>query len=140
MDAIGHIGTIRITAMGSVRLELRRQHQEHEHHRQHEGEDRGVAGAQLLVGERGPFVAEAFGQRFDRELFHDRHRLPPGCTGRGAIELGGRIEIVARPAVRPGGVAHRRERAERYGVAAGVANTDGQHPWWSCAIRHWPAR
>ena len=41
--ATRHMGTIRITASGSVRLELRRQHQEHEHHGQHEGEHRGAS-------------------------------------------------------------------------------------------------
>ena len=46
---------------------------------------------------------------------------------RRAIELGGRIEIVARHAVGPGDVAHGRERAERHRVAAGVAHADLEH-------------
>ena len=46
---------------------------------------------------------------------------------RRAVELGRRIKIVARHAVRAGDVAHRRERAERHGVAAVVAHADLEH-------------
>ena len=109
-------------------LELRRQHQEHEHHREHEGEHRGVAGAQLLERERRPFVGEAVRQRLRRELLHDLDRLALRIAGRrGAIELGRRIEVVARHAIGPGNVAHGRERAERHGFAARIAHADLQH-------------
>ncbi len=37
-------------------LELCRQHQEHEDHRQNEGENGRIARPQLLEGQRGPFV------------------------------------------------------------------------------------
>ena len=98
-------------------LELRRQHQEHEHHRQHEGEHRGIAGAQLLEGERGPLIGEAFRQRLRRQLLHDLDRLALAVAGRGrAIEFGRRIEIIARHAVGPGDGPHRGEGAERHGI------------------------
>ena len=83
-------------------LVLRGEHQEHEHHRQHEGEDRGVAGAQLLEGERRPLVAEAVAAASRRASFSmicDRLALREAGRG-GAVELGGRIEVVARHAVR----------------------------------------
>ena len=84
-------------------FELRRQHQEHEHHRQHEGEDRGIAGADLLERERRPLVGKPSRQRLGRELLHDLDRLALAVAGRRrAVELGGRIKIVARHAVGPG--------------------------------------
>ena len=42
-------------------LELRGEHQEHEHHGEREGEDRGVAGPDLLERERRPLVAKPSG-------------------------------------------------------------------------------
>ncbi len=65
-------------------FELRREHQEDEHHGEHEGEHRGIAGPDLLEGERRPFVAEAVGQRLGGELLHDLDRLPLRIAGRGA--------------------------------------------------------
>ena len=72
-------------------LELRREHEEHEHDTEREREHRGVAGPDLLVGELGPFVAEALRQRFGRQLLHEIDRLALRVAGRSrAIELGGR--------------------------------------------------
>ena len=62
---------------------------------------RGIAGPDLLEGERRPFVAEPVGQGFGRELLHDLDRLALRVAGRRcAVELGRRIEIVARHPVR----------------------------------------
>ena len=106
-------------------LKLRRQHQEHEHHRQHESENRGVAGADLLEGERGPFVGEAGRQNLLRQLLHDMDGLALAVAGGGsAVELGGRIEIVARHAIGAGDVAHGGEGAERHRAAGIVAHAD----------------
>ena len=56
----------------------------------------------------------------------DRLALREAGRGR-AVELGGRIEIVARHAVGAGHVAHGGEGAERHRVAARVAHADLEH-------------
>jgi len=40
---------------------LRREHEEHEHDRQREGKERGVAGADLLQRQRRPFEVKPCG-------------------------------------------------------------------------------
>ncbi len=108
-------------------LVLSGKHQEHEHDSEREGEDGRRAGAQLLEGQRGPLVAEARRQRLRRQLLHDVDRLTLRIAGRRrAVELGGGIEVVARHAVGPGDVAHRREGAERHGVALVITHADLQ--------------
>ena len=65
-------------------LVLGGQHQEHEHHRKHEGKDRSVARPQLLEGKRRPLIAEAIGQRLGGELLHDLDGLALRVAGRRA--------------------------------------------------------
>ena len=129
IEATRHIGTIRMTASGSVRLSnCAASTRNTKTTAEHEGEDRGVAGADLLVGERRPFIGEAVGQRFRRKLLHDLDRLALREAGRRrAIELGGGIDIVARHAIRPGDVAHGREGAERHGFAGRIAHAQIEH-------------
>ncbi len=106
-------------------LELRGQNEEDENHRENEREDRGVAGPDLLQRQRRPLEAEPFGQHFGREPLHDLDGLALAVAGSGgAVELGRRIEVVARHPVGSGNVAHRRERAERHGLACRVAHAD----------------
>ena len=102
IEAMRLIGTMRMTAERQRQaLELRGEHEEDEHDAEREGKRRGVAGADLLVGEFGPFVAEALRQRFGRQLLHQVDRLTLRVARRGgAVELGRRIEIVARARAR----------------------------------------
>src|SRR5262249_5718944 len=93
----------------------------------HESKDRGIAGANLLERKRSPFVRESLRQRLRRELFHNFDRLPLAVALRGGtVELCGRIEVVARHAVRPGERAARGESAEWHCLAIAVAHTDFQ--------------
>ena len=109
-------------------LVLRRKHKEYKHHRQDEGEHGGIAGPDLLEGERRPFGGETLRQRFVRELVHDRDALSLRIARRGgAIHFGGGIEIVVRHTERTGNIVHGGERAERYGIAVGVAHADFEH-------------
>ena len=81
-----------------------------------------------LEGERRPFVAEAVGQDFARDLLQGLDRLALGVAGRPrAIELGRRVEVVARHAVGAGNVAHGGEGAERHRAAARIADADVEH-------------
>ena len=102
IEAIRHIGTIRMTASGSVRLSYCAASTRNTNTTaSREGEHRGVAGLDLLVGQRRPFIGEAVGQRFGGELLHDLDRLPLRIARRRrAIEFGRRIDVVARHAVR----------------------------------------
>ena len=82
--------------------------------------DRGVAGELLLVGELGPFEAEAGGQQ-------PRPRAAPSAASAWPDEKPGvvspwtsaaGIEVVARHAVGAGRVAEGRDRAQRHHLAA----------------------
>ena len=93
---------------------LRRKQQEHEHHGGDEHEQ-AAAGQLLLEGQLGPLVAEAVGQHLRRQILHRRKRGTGGGAGLGAaLDLGRRIEIVARHPIGPADVAEGRDRAERH--------------------------
>ena len=88
-------------------LILGSKHQEHEGDRKQEGEDRGVAGAHLLERERRPLEIEARRQRLGGELLHGLDGLTLRVArGRGAVEFGRRVEVVARHAVGSRHVVH----------------------------------
>ena len=101
------------------------QHQEDEQDRQSEDIGRRIAGGGLLICNARPLGRIALRNRRRRDLFHGHQRM----TGRSArrriaIDGHGRGEVVARYAVRPGGVGKRRERAERNHRSIGRAGME----------------
>ena len=97
------------------RFILRRQHHEHAQHRDREDDRGGVAGLLLLIGEAGPFEGEAGRKSLRRELLHRAQRIAGRDAGRRlALQLGGRIIVVARHLDRAAAVAEGRDRGERH--------------------------
>ena len=60
----------------------RGQHQEHQQDREREDQDGGVAGQDLLVGQLGPFEADALRQRLGGDALDRRLGLAGGVAGR----------------------------------------------------------
>ena len=87
-----HIGTIRITASGRLQLSYcAASTRKTKTIEAPKTEQAGVAGELLLVGEIGPFEAEAVGQPLGGELLHRRQRVAGGVARQGAaLDLGGR--------------------------------------------------
>ena len=103
-------------------LVQRRQQQEHERHRQPEGDHRRVAGELLLQRDLRPFEAEALRQPLLGDRLDRGDRLAGGEPARQAqLHLGRRIQIVARHAERPRRVAEGRHGTDRHHVAVVVA-------------------
>ena len=110
-------------------LILRREQQEHEHHRGGEHVDGGVARRLLLIGELGPLIGVAVGQELLGELLHRLKPVAGRKAGLGAaLHRGRREQVEMLDAIGPGDVAERGDRAERHHLALGVARlelTDG---------------
>ena len=129
MAATRHIGTIRITASGSVRLSYCAARTRNTNTTA--STKANIAVLPALICWKASVVhslAKPSGSVRGRELVHDLNRLALRIAGRGgAIDLGGGIEVVARNAVRAGDVGHGGEGAERNRVAVRVAHADFQH-------------
>ena len=103
IEAMRHIGTMRITASGKVMLS----YWAASTRKTNTTASTNAKTAVLLArncwkASVCPLIAEALGQRLGGKLLHDLDSLTLRITGRrGAIELGGRIEIVARHPMRP---------------------------------------
>ncbi len=72
-------------------LILGRKHQENKHQRQTKNDGRQIAGFELLVGNIGPFRAEAFGQCRIRQLFHGFEGLAAAVARRIVAVDGNRL-------------------------------------------------
>ncbi|MNP32767.1 hypothetical protein D3C76_1259680 [compost metagenome] len=77
-------------------LVLRGEHEEHQQHRQRQDDDQGVAGHLVLVGDLGPFVADAARQGPFGDTLHRLQGLAAAVARRWrATDVGGGEAVVA---------------------------------------------
>ena len=94
---------------------LERQQQEDEQNAEREDQQAGAAGEALLERELGPLEGQAVGQQARREGLHRRQRVAGADAGRrAALDLRGRIKVVAHDAVGARRAANGEHRAERH--------------------------
>jgi hypothetical protein len=97
------------------RFILRRQHHEDAQHRDCEDQRRRIARRLLLEGETGPFEAEPGGRFCAGQFLHGPQGLPRrDARWRLALQLRGRIIVVARHLHRTAAVPEGRDRGERH--------------------------